>query len=511
MDISSNKIIVKNTILLYIRMVITMSVSLYTSRVVLAKLGLEDYGIYQVVGGIVGMLSFLNGALSTGSARFLTYALGQNDQEKLSKTFSTTLSIHIVLAIIVVILAETIGLWFFYHELEIPKERLFAASVAYHLSILTSLIAITQVPYSAVIVAHERFNIYAYMSIVDVILKLAVAYLLTISRWDRLIFYSFMLCCIQVGLAFFYRFYCIKNFDESRYKFVYDKCILKDIAAFSGWSLFSNLSIALNAQGTTIITNMFFSPAVVAARAIALQINMAAMQLIGNFRTAVDPQIVKRYASGDGTGSRELLLESTKYSFFLMYIIAFPIILLAEPLLQIWLGQVPEYSVIFLQLVVIESLFSIFDSSLYTALYAKGRLKENALISPFIGLIRFVVVYFLFKNGFSPVALSWAGIVSYAILGLLIKPVLVHKLVNYSLKELRRLYVSCFWVVLVSVPLVVCFCEIISLFSYNQILCHFLKALCCVIVILVTVYYLGLEHSTRVKVCCYLKTKFKFY
>lgn len=504
---SSNKTIAKNTILLYFRMIFTMLVSLFTSRVVLAKLGVEDYGIYQVVGGIVGMLSFLNGALSTGSSRFLTFALGKNDKENLSKTFSTTLSIHIVLSLIIVFLAETVGLWFFYNKLEIPESRMFAASVAYHLSILTSLISITQVPYGAVIIAHEKMDIYAYMSIVDVVLKLAVVYLLSIAPWDKLIFYASLLCVIQIGIALFYRIYCIKNFEESRYKFVYDKSILKEISKFSGWSLFANLSVALNGQGTTIITNMFFNPSVVAARAIALQVNMAAMQLVNNFRTAVNPQIIKRYAVGDEKGSRDLLLNSTKYSFFLMYIIATPIILLAEPLLQIWLGQVPEYSVIFLQLAVVESLFSIFDSSLYMALYAKGQLKQNALISPLVGFIRFPIVYFMFKNGCSPVVLSWAGIVSYAVLGLIIKPILIHKIVNYPIKEIIRLFIGCGKIVILTVPLIYFVSNIIVRFEINMY-CYIIITFFYNITIIGTIiWFSGIERDSRIKLLKYISSK----
>ncbi len=486
-----------------------MLVSLYTSRVVLAKLGVEDYGIYQVVGGVVGMLSFLNGALSTGTSRFLIFTLGKNDEEKLSKTFSTTLSIHIVFACIIVFLAETIGLWFFYHKLEIPVERLFAASVAFHLSILTSLISITQVPYSAVIIARERFGIYAYMAIVDVVLKLIVVYLLSIAKWDKLIFYASMLCCIQIGITLFYRFYCIKNFKESKYRFVYDKNILKEISEFSGWSLFANLSIALNGQGTTIITNMFFNPAVVAARAIALQVNMAVMQLIENFRTAVNPQIVKRYAAGDEAGSRKLLLNSTKYSFFLMFIIAIPIILLAEPLLRIWLGQVPEFSVIFLQLIIIESLFSIFDSSLYVALYAKGQLKENALISPLVGFIRFPVVYFMFEKGCSPIVLSWAGIISYAVLGLVIKPVLINRLVNYPIREIGKLFISCGKVVIITVPVVYFINKGIN-HLHLPFYPHFIiTGLYCVIIIGITILYIGMDFDSRKKIIAFAMKKIR--
>lgn len=506
---SSNKTIAKNTILLYFRMIFTMLVSLFTSRVVLEKLGVEDYGIYQVVGGVVGILSFLNGALSTGSSRFLTFALGKNDKENLSKTFSTTLSIHIVLALIIVFIAETVGLWFFYNKLEIPESRMVAASVAYHLSILTSFISITQVPYGAVIIAREKMDIYAYMSIVDVILKLAIVYLLSISPWDKLIFYASLICVIQIGIALFYRIYCVNHFEESRYKFVYDKNILKEISKFSGWSLFANLSIALNAQGTTIITNMFFNPSVVAARAIALQVNTAAMQLVGNFRTAVNPQIVKRYAAGDEIGSRDLLFASTKYSFFLMYIVSIPIILLAEPLLQIWLGQVPEYSVIFLQLVVVESLFSIFDSSLYMALYAKGQLKQNALISPLVGFIRFPIVYYMFKNGCSPVVLSWAGIISYAVLGVIIKPILIHRIVNYPMKEIMKLFIDCIKVITLTLPIIYIINIIMNNLSFNLYAYFFITCFYSMCIICIITFYFGIDKETRRKLIMFVSSKIR--
>lgn len=506
---SSNKTIAKNTILLYFRMIFTMLVSLFTSRVVLEKLGVEDYGIYQVVGGVVGMLSFLNGALSTGSSRFLTFALGKNDKEDLSKTFSTTLSIHIVLALIIVFLAETIGLWFFHNKLEIPDNRVFAASAAYHLSIVTSFISITQVPYGAVIIAREKMDIYAYMSIVDVVLKLVIVYLLSISPWDKLIFYASLICVIQIGIALFYRIYCVNNFEESKYKFVYDKNILKEISKFSGWSLFANFAIALNAQGMTIITNMFFNPSVVAARAISLQVNTAAMQLVGNFRTAVNPQIVKRYAAGDEIGSRNLLLASTKYSFFLMYIVSVPIILLAQPLLQIWLGQVPEYSVIFLQLVVIESLFSIFDSSLYMALYAKGQLKQNALISPLVGFIRFPIVYYMFKNGCSPVVLSWVGIISYAVLGVIIKPILIHRIVNYPIKEIMKLFIDCIKVVILTLPIIYVINFIVNKFSFNLYIYFLITSIYSVFIIGFITFYFGVSKEIRKKLIMLVSSKIK--
>ena len=385
MEKTNNRTIAKNTAFLYFRMMFTMIVSLYTSRVILQTLGVDDYGIYQSVGGIVGFLSFINSALSTGSSRFLTYELGTGNLEKLKRTFSTTLTIHIAIALFVVIVAETLGIWFLYNKLVIPAERMDAAVYTFHISILTAVFTLTQVPYNASIIAHEKMSVFAYMSILECSAKLGVVYLLSIGGYDKLKLYANLLFIVQIGLICIYRLYCSRYFKETVYRFVFDKAIFKEIAGFSGWSLFASSSIALNSQGILILLNMFFEPAVVAARSISIQVNMAASQFVNNFRTAANPQIVKKLAVGDLMGSKRLLLASTKYSYYMMFIICFPVCLLAHPLLKIWLGVVPDYTVIFLQIIVIQSLFQVFDTSFYTALYAKGRLKENALISPTLG------------------------------------------------------------------------------------------------------------------------------
>lgn len=503
--ISNNKIIAKNTGFLYIRMLFIMIVSLYTSRVILQFLGIEDYGIYQVVGGVIGMLSFLNGALSTGSSRFLTYELGTGDLEKLKRTFSTTLTIHIALAIFIFILAETVGLWFVLNKLSVPADRLDAAVWVYHISVLTAIVTITQVPYNASIISHERMNIFAYVSIVEVLAKLGVVYLLGIGNFDKLKLYAILIFIVQLGLALFYRFYCIKKFKETRYKFVLDKNILKSIGSFSGWSLFANLSIALTTQGTTIITNMFFGPAVVTSRAISIQVDMAAKQFVQNFRTAVNPQIVKRYAAEDYEGSKSLLLSSTKFSFYLMLLLGLPIILLAEQVLQLWLGQVPEYSVIFLQLIIIQSLFAVFDTSFYTALYAKGRLRENALISPLMGFIQFPVVYILFKMGYSPVVLSYAGIITYALLGIIIKPMLVYKIANYTLKDILSVFIPCLKVVLFAVPLPV----ICKYYLDDSPLSYIIVIFVSLFFVLISIWIFGINKDVRKKILFNVKKRIK--
>ena len=323
--IFNNKRIAKNTMFLYFRMMITMVISLYTSRVVLQVLGVDDYGIYKSVGGIVGFLGFVNSALSTGSSRFITYGLGEGDYAKLKKIFNTTLTGHILLAIIIIVVAEFLGYWFLHHKLIIPPERMEAAVWVFHISIFTVFFTLTQVPYNACIIAHENMKIFAYVSIIDAVCKLLIVYMLLIGQIDKLILYASLHCLLQISIIIFYRLYCTKRYKETHLKLGIDKKVFKEIVGFSGWSLFANSAIALNNQGILILLNMFFAPAVVAARSISIQVEMTAYHFMTNFQTATMPQIVKRYAQKDYDGSKRLLLNMTKYSFFLMLLLAVPI------------------------------------------------------------------------------------------------------------------------------------------------------------------------------------------
>lgn len=503
---SNNRIIAKNTMFLYIRMMFTMLVALFTSRIIFQKLGIDDFGIYQTVGGIVGFLSFLNGALSTGSSRFLTFELGSGDSEKLKKTFSSVLTVHIILAIVIAVFAEAIGLWFIYHKLVIPVQRLDAAVFAFHLSVLASLLSITQIPYNASIIAHEKMGVYAYVSIYEVITKLAICFLIGLGGWDKLKFYAILIFLVQTSILIFYRFYCSSHFKETKYEPIFDKTILKPILSFSGWSLFANSAIALSNEGILLLLNMFFSPAIVASRAISIQVNMAANQFVQNFRTAANPQIVKKYAAHEFEESKHLLLESTKLSYYLMFAISLPVCLLAKPLLRMWLGQIPPYADIFLQLIIIQSLFSVFDTSFYTALYAKGRLKENALISPLLVFIAFPIVYFLLKMGYSPVVLSWAYLFVYVLLGLLIKPILIIKVVNYTWSDIYSVFSPCLLVTVIASVLAIILHKIMNDESFLQFI---FQAITIVIIVCITTFVFGLNKSMKHKIKSFLFIKLR--
>ena len=486
-------------------MMVTMVISLYTSRVVLKILGIDDYGIYQAVGGIVGFLGFLNNALGTGTSRFITFGLGEGDKDKLKKIFSTTLTVHICLAIFIIILAETIGLWFLYNKLVIPDNRFNASIVVYHLSIVTAFFSLTQVPYGACIIAHEKMSVYAYVSIVDAALKLLIVYILGIGDIDKLKLYALLLCMIQIGEIIFYNLYCVKHFEESKFKFQINKPIFKEIASFSGWSLLSGCSIALNSQGILMLLNMFFPPAIVAARSISLQVNNAVNQFVINFQTASNPQIIKLYAAKDYEGSKRLLLQTTKFSYYLMLLLCLPVCFCAQQLLDIWLEEVPEYTVIFLQIIIVQGLFCVFDTSFYRALYAKGQLKENALISPILGLIRFPIIYLMFRSGFSPVVLSWASLITYVILGLIVKPMLVVKIVDYRWKDIFKVFIPCLKVTAISLSIPLLLCHNISV--DNGFVYIILMTILCVFSVGIATWFLGMDSEMRDKVMEIAKKK----
>lgn len=441
---ANNKRIAKNTMFLYFRMILIMGVTLYTSRVILDKLGVEDYGLYQVVGGVVGMLAFLNGTLSTGTSRFLTYELGAGNSERLKRTFSTGFYTHVILALIVVILMETGGLWFLYNKLVIPPDRLNACFWCFQLSIFTTFIAITQVPYTATIMAHERMGIYAYISIFEALAKLGVCYLLSISSMDRLVFYAILIAIVQLLVATFYRVYCISCFSESKLQLVFDKKILKSMMGFSGWNVLANISNMLGHQGTLVLINMFFSPVVVAAQAIAGQVSGAMMQFVTNFRTAINPQVIKLYAAGDKDGSKRLTLQTTVFCFDLVLLLGLPAIIVMDKLMHIWLVEVPEYAVAFTQWIIVRQIVGTFSASFYTPMMAANKMKTNSMAAVYLGIGEFVVLYLFLKAGFGPMWIQYLGFAITTVgFSLIVKPWVLIKEIDYTLKEIGLCYFTC--------------------------------------------------------------------
>lgn len=434
---ADKKRIAKNTLFLYARMLIIMVVSLFMQRVVLDKLGASDYGIYAAVGGVVAMLGFLNNTLSTGTSRFLTYELGRGNIEKLKNTFSTAFYSHLLLSAIVALLLLTGGIWFVENKLIIPTERLEAAVWVLVISVFTTFISITQVPYTSVIIAHENMSIYAYIGLFEAVAKLGVVYLLSLSSWDRLIYYAVLIAIVQIIVAMFYRFFCIRYYDESHLQIRFDKPIFREMMSFSSWSLIANVSQVLGTQGLTVVMNMFFNPVIIAAQQIGNQINAAIYQFRNNFVTAINPQIIKLYAVGQYAESRKLTLETSIYVFDLMLLLNLPVIVLMEPMLNLWLVDVPEYAVIFGQWILGAHLFGTYTVMLYTPMIASGRLKENSYASVFVTIFGVVVLYFLLKAGGSVMWVQYLTLTTTLLYSYIVKPIIVCKYIpDYNWKEL---------------------------------------------------------------------------
>ena len=450
---ANNKRIAKNTMFLYFRMILIMGVTLYTSRVILDKLGVEDYGLYQVVGGVVGILSFLNGTLGIGTSRFLTYELGTGNTEKLKRTFSTGFYTHVILALIVVVFMETAGLWFLYNKLVIPPERIDACFWAFQLSIFTTFVAITQVPYTASIMAHERMGIYAYISIFEALAKLGICYLISITSFDRLIFYAILIAIIQVSVALFYRLFSVRYFMECRLHLIFDKVILKKLLGFSGWNLMANLSETLSRQGIVVIVNMFFSPIVVASQALAIQVINAVLQFVNNFRTAINPQIIKLYAAGEKEKSMRLTLDTTVYCFDMILVLGLPAILVMDKLMHIWLVEVPEYAVIFTQWAIVQSIIGTFNASFYTPMLAANKIKTNSMAAVIFGVGKFILLYVVFTCGAGPMWIQYLGALVIFLFSLGVKPFVLYKEINYPLKDLVLCYFSCIKILVCSLLL----------------------------------------------------------
>lgn len=457
---SDNKRIAKNTLFLYFRMILIMGVTLYTSRVVLDKLGVDDYGLYNVVGGVVGMLSFINGTLSIGTMRFLTTELGRKDADRLHKTFNTAFYTHLGLSLILALLLETVGLWFVYNKLVIPPERLDAALIAYHISIATSIVSITQVPYTSLIMAHERMGIYAYISIFEAIAKLAVVYLLSISNFDRLVVYAILIALVQLVVAMLYRIYCRIHFQESKLYAYFDRPIFKSLMGFSGWNIIANLSETLKLQGVIVLINMFFAPAVVAAQAIANQVAGAMMQFVNNFRTAINPQIIKLFAAGQYEDSRKLTLETTVYCFDLTLMLGLPAIVIMDKLMHIWLVEVPDYAVVFTQWIIFSNLVGTFSAAFYIPMMAANKIKSNSIAAVFLGIGQFVLLYILLKFGFGPMWVQYTSFFMVIGFSLIVKPIILYKEIDYPLSDLLSCYWDCVKVLLLSLSItlpIVCY------------------------------------------------------
>lgn len=423
-QIGGNKVIAKNAIALYARMFLTMIVGLYTSRVVLATLGVEDYGIYGVVGSITAMMVFLNSAMSASTSRFLIFELGRGDIAQLNKTFSNAIIAHICIALIVLVIGETVGLWFLYNKLVIPSERMVAAAWVYQLSIAGTMLTIMQVPYNASIIAHERMNIYAYVEILNVLLKLAIVYLLTIGDFDKLILYAWLHLAVVIIIIIVYRIYCVRHFKECNFKWTFDKKLLKSLLTFSGWDLYGHMAFTFRQQGSNFLINMFCGVAINAACGLASTIQGIVLGFSSNIVTAFRPQIIKQYAVCDYDRMNVLISLGTRFSAVLIIMVSLPIIFKAEPIINLWLGQVPQGAVFMTITLLCLNIVNTISYVIVVGIQASGKIARNSIACGTLYLMCLPVMYFLLYLGFGYESTYWVLLIS----GLFILTIYVYNL-----------------------------------------------------------------------------------
>jgi O-antigen/teichoic acid export membrane protein len=443
----------KNTFFMYFRLIVVLGVSLFTSQQILVALGIEDYGIYNVVAGVVIMLSFLNGAMATGTQRFLSFELGSGRYDEVKKVFSTALLIHIVIALIIFILAESIGLWLLNNILTIPEGRLDAAYWVFQCSVITFMVTVVQVPYMATIFAQERMGLYAYVSILDVGLKLINVFILVAIDTDKLILYGTLNLSVAFIVALMYIILCRKLFPECRFSLKISGSRIKEITNFVGWNLFAHIASALNVQGSNILLNIFFGPTVNAARGIAMIASGSIQEFVNSFQVASAPQITKTYSSGEIEQEKQLILSACKISFFLLFLLAFPVFLEAELLLKIWLRIPPVDASLFLKLILVDTILCTSAGPMYYAIMATGDIKKYQIIASSVVFGTFATFWIFLELGFPAYFIFYLSILSSLIL-LRLRLKFLNKMINFSAsKYLRVVVLPGFKVILASAAL----------------------------------------------------------
>lgn len=506
-DTKNNKRIAKNTLMLYFRMILTMLVSLYTSRVVLNVLGVNDYGTYNVVGGVVTMFGFLNGAMVSATQRFLSYDIGRNDYIQLRKTFNATLIIHIVIAFLIILLAETIGLWFVNNQLNLPKSRMGAALWVYHFAVLSFMVSVLRVPFNSIIIAHERMKIYAYISILEVLLKLLIVFMLNWITFDKLKLYGVLIFGVTLIIASIYWIYTRKNFVESRFEVVKDKKLYKELISYSGWSLFGNFAAVTKGQGVNIILNIFFGTVINAAQAISNQIQATVQGFVSNFQMAVNPQIIKSYANQEKKYLTSLIFRSANFSFYLMYLLSLPIILEVEQILKLWLKIVPDYAPVFTILTLVVILITCITGPLTTAIQATGKISGYQSIAGTLQILILPISYFLLKFGFKPLVPFYITI-AIEIIALFICLFFASRLIGFSILS--------FFKEVISKNILIIFLTFPSLlFIRNMLDANIVRLIIIISISLlwtsIIIYAIGLKKSEKLIIINNIKKKMKNY
>ncbi len=438
-----------------------MFITLYTSRVILDALGIIDYGIHSMVAGFVSMFWMISAPLSLSISRFITFELGKGNFEKLKLVFSTSINIQIALTLLLIVLGETFGLWFLNTQINIPEERIHASFWVFQCAILELSLYLLNIPYNAVIISHEKMSVFAYISIVEGILKLLISYLIYISLWDKLVFYAILLVFVSLVLRFVYIIYCNNNFHETHYIFIYDKSLLKEMSSYAGWDFISNFAGIMNTHGLNILINIFFGVTANAARGIATRVESAVNKFAVDFTTAINPQIIKQYASGNIELMIQYVCQGAKFSYFLILLISFPLIFETETILNIWLVEVPEYTIIFTRLTVISTCVTIIGRTCSMACHATGRIKEYSLIETFIVIFVFPVTWFAYKLN-APIEFSYYIFILFYGISIIGRLFILKWLINFSVlyfikKVILRIFIVTIIALIFPLTIVNCF------------------------------------------------------
>lgn len=492
-DISSNTRIAKNTLLLYSRQFLILAISLYTSRVVLATLGISDYGIYNVVGSVVTMFVFIRSAMGNATNRYIAFAIGKGEESSLKRIFSTCLYIHLILAIIIVLLTEIVGLWLLYNKLDIPADRMTSAFWVLQFSIVTCAIGVLCVPYDAEIIAHERMGVFAFLSVLDVTMKLLLVFLLKVIPYDKLVFYGLFMLLVQLINRFIYGIYCWQKFPETRRANQKDPALIKEMFGFAGWNLMGNMAAIVCAPVINVFLNMFFGPVVNAARGVAVQVQGAIKGFISNFQLAFIPQITKNYAAGNLHRMRTLIISSSKLSYYLFLIMALPLFLETKQLLSLWLVEVPDHTINFLRLVLLVMLVESWELPLHNANLATGKIKKFQIVKGVSLLMTLPLVYVALKLG-APSEMVFVIQLLVTFSSLLLQLFIIRPLIGLSLRKYySEVFGRTFIVTIFS--FVIPFC--IYYFMTNNILTMLLVIFVCILSVAACVYFMGLNAQEK--------------
>ena len=503
----NNKRLVKNTLYLYIRMAFLMCIGLYTSRVVLSTLGFSDYGLYNLVGSIVVIFGFLNASLSSSTQRFLNVEIAKGEDGDTKKIFSNSLFIHVTLAIIILVLAETVGLWYLNNKAVIDPDRLTAAMWVYQFSVITACVQIIQLPFMATLIAHERMNAFAYISIYEGIAKLLIVYLIQIMDYDKLILYGFFILCVHISVIAFYNIYCQRHFKEARFKIAINKQTIKEMLGFSGWNLVGNLAYACNTQGLNLVLNAFFGTLLNAARGVAFQVQGLVTQFTNNFQLAVRPQVIKYYAAGQLKEMENLVINSAKYSAFIMLLFIVPIVVCVKLLLGLWLGAYPDYAPIFITIILLRCVVITITNNIVMVVHASGYLRNIGIVCGGLLLLVLPISYLALKLGCDPAVVFVIDLVA-AICDAMVELYYMRKYINFPmLRFCKEVYLK---VLLIAIILFSFTILIYNLtYNFNSLVQLVLVFASSVTFSLAVIYMIGLDKETRSKVKRFVKKKIK--